>query len=55
MKTSTTDPATPANKERGIFKRMFQKLDEGMKKKADQKSQSSNCSGKDKKGGGKCC
>jgi len=39
----------------GFFKRIFTKMDDAMKAKADEKSQS-NCCGGDAKGkGGKCC
>ena len=38
----------------GFFARMFTKLDNSMKAKADEKAQNSCCSGSDGKGG-KCC
>jgi hypothetical protein len=42
-------------KQTGFFGRIFQKLDDSMKQKAETKSkQSSCCGGKDGKGG-KCC
>jgi hypothetical protein len=46
--------ATEAEKKPGLFGRIFQKLDNSMKQKADEKSQQSCCGGKDDKGG-KCC
>ncbi len=38
----------------GFFARMFTKLDNSMKAKADEKAQNSCCNGSDGKGG-KCC
>ena len=38
----------------GFFARMFTKLDNSMKAKADEKAQNSCCSGSNGKGG-KCC
>ncbi|CAA6690059.1 MULTISPECIES: hypothetical protein [unclassified Lentimonas] len=38
----------------GFFTRMFTKLDNSMKAKADEKAKNSCCSGDDSKGG-KCC
>jgi hypothetical protein len=38
----------------GLFKRIFTKLDDRMKAKADEAAKDSCCSGKDDKGG-KCC
>ena len=38
----------------GFFKRVFTKLDQSMKEKAEQNAQDSCCSGSDGKGG-KCC
>ncbi len=43
-----------SEKKPGVFGRIFQKLDDSMKQKADEKSQESCCGGKDDKGG-KCC
>ena len=46
---------TPSKKAPGFFSRMFQKLDNTMKQKAEEKSQqNSRCSEEDRKGG-KCC
>ncbi|NBB80429.1 MAG: hypothetical protein GVY36_13475 [Verrucomicrobia bacterium] len=45
---------TDATKKPGLFGRIFQKLDDSMKQKADEQSQQSCCGGKDDKGG-KCC
>lgn len=38
----------------GFFQRIFTKLDDSMKAKADEKAQNGCCSGKDDKGN-KCC
>jgi hypothetical protein len=48
-------PADPKPEAKpGFFGRIFRKLDESMKQKADEKSQKSSCCGGDGKGG-KCC
>ncbi|QYY34470.1 hypothetical protein [Ruficoccus sp. ZRK36] len=57
---NTTENAKPAEAEKkpGLFKRLFNKLDQGMKAKADEKASSGCCCGsgsKDGKGGSKCC
>lgn len=48
-------PQAPVTEEKpGFFARMFTKLDNSMKAKADEKAQNSCCNGSDGKGG-KCC
>ena len=49
-KPKTPEPAEP---KKGFFQRVFTKLDQSMKEKADEKARNSCCSGDDK--GGKCC
>ncbi|MCH6255075.1 hypothetical protein MLD52_00845 [Puniceicoccaceae bacterium K14] len=41
-------------KKPGLFGRLFQKLDNSMKEKADEKAEQGSCCGDDGKGG-KCC
>lgn len=55
-KPNHTAPTETANAEKkpGLFGRIFQKLDDSMKQKADEKSRQSCCGGKDNKGN-KCC
>jgi len=57
MKTkTTTQPSTDKDDEKpGLFKRIFTKMDDAMKAKADEKSQSSCCGGDSKGKDGKCC
>ena len=51
----TEKPAVEGDSPRsGFFRRIFTKLDESMKEKADAKVQNSCCDGDDGKGG-KCC
>lgn len=52
-KTETKPEASSAEKP-GLFKRLFTKLDESMKEKAEAKAENSCCKGSDGKGG-KCC
>lgn len=47
-------PQESTQEKPGFFGRMFQKLDDSMKAKADAKAQDNCCSGSDGKGG-KCC
>ena len=47
-------PAESQAQAQRFFARMFTKLDNSMKAKADEKAQNSCCSGSDGKGG-KCC
>ncbi|MEM8868659.1 MAG: hypothetical protein AAGC73_10375 [Verrucomicrobiota bacterium] len=47
-------PAAQSDAKPGFFQRMFTKLDDSMKAKAEKKAQGSCCSGSDGKGG-KCC
>lgn len=56
MKTET-NTTTSENTETkpGLFKRIFTKLDDSMKAKAEEASKSSCCSGDDKGKDGKCC
>lgn len=53
-KKQTEPKATSAEEKPGLFKKLFTKLDESMKEKADAKGESSCCNGDDGKGG-KCC
>lgn len=51
----TDEPSKQAEESNpGFFKRIFTKIDESMKEKADAKAQDSCCGGSDGKGG-KCC
>ncbi len=56
---TTTPPVKSDTKQqddkRGLFRRMFLKLDESMKRKADEKHREGNCCGPNDKGGGGCC
>lgn len=52
--TSNDKPAESNEAKPGFFKRIFTKLDESMKEKADSKAQNSCCGDGDDKGG-KCC
>jgi hypothetical protein len=46
----------PSTEKPGFFKRIFKKLDESMKKKADEKAQQGSCcGGSGSAKGGKCC
>ena len=52
---SKTNEATKTASEQGFFKRIFTKMDDAMKAKADDAAKNPCCSG-DKNGkGGKCC
>lgn len=55
--TKTENPAANASTEKppGLFGRIFKKLDDSMKQKADEKSRQSCCGGDDDGKGGKCC
>lgn len=57
MKDDKNTPRTPTDEKPGFFKRILNKLDDAMKKKAVEKSQQSSCcgSGSDDGKGGKCC
>ncbi len=55
MSEKTTTHRQPPKEKPGFFKRIVTKMDDAMKAKADQKSQSNCCSGDDKGSGGKCC
>lgn len=46
---------TPSEKSPGFFGRMFQKLDDAMKQKAEEKSKESRCCSEEDSKGGKCC
>ena len=46
-------PKTP--KKPGFMGRMIQKLDQAMKKKAEEKARGEGCCGDDDNQGGKCC
>lgn len=49
-----TEPKAKSTEKPGLFKKLFTKLDESMKEKAEAKAQNSCCNGDDGKGG-KCC
>lgn len=49
-----TEAKAESTEKPGLFKKLFTKLDESMKEKADAKGESSCCNGDDGKGG-KCC
>lgn len=53
-KTTEQKAAESGTGKPGFFQRIFTKLDQSMKEKADAKAQNSCCSGSDGKGG-KCC
>ncbi|NQY32247.1 MAG: hypothetical protein HRT56_03645 [Coraliomargarita sp.] len=53
-KTDQLKPVEQPEAKGGFFSRMFTKLDNSMKAKADEKAQNSCCSGTDSKGN-KCC
>lgn len=53
-KTTDEKAAESGTEKPGFFQRIFTKLDQSMKEKADAKAQNSCCSGSDGKGG-KCC
>lgn len=58
MNEAETEPAKPIQSEEkqpGLFGRIFKKLDDSMKQKADEKSQQSCCGGDSDGKGGKCC
>jgi hypothetical protein len=59
MKDQETAPQkkSETNEKPGFFKRIVDKVDTSMKKKADEKSQQSSCCGSEDSGGkgGKCC
>ena len=54
MKTEAKHETNTATEKPGLFKRIFTKLDDRMKAKADEAAKSSCCSGDNSKGG-KCC
>lgn len=55
-KTETPETNETTEKQPGLFGRIFRKLDDSMKAKADEKSQQSCCGEGDDDGrGGKCC
>jgi len=54
MKTEPKNETQTSTEKPGLFKRIFTKLDDSMKAKADAAAKNSCCSGKDGKGG-KCC
>ena len=57
MSETNTDKLKPVEQpevKQGFFSRIFTKLDNSMKAKAEEKAQNSCCSGTDGKGG-KCC
>lgn len=53
--TEATKPSQSEEKQPGLFGRIFKKLDDSMKQKADAKSQQSCCGGDSNGKGGKCC
>ena len=53
-KLQPTESSQPEAKA-GFFTRIFTRLDNSMKAKADEKAKNSCCSGDDKGKGGKCC
>ena len=55
--TSTTTTQTETREKPGFFKRLFNRIDQTMKEKAEKQASegSSCCSGDDKDKGGKCC
>jgi hypothetical protein len=55
IKTETGKSSQQTEKQPGLFGRIFKKLDDSMKAKADEKSQKSCCGGDDDGKGGKCC
>lgn len=55
MKPNPPPVPKDSAKTRGIFRKMFLKLDDSMKRKAEEKAREGTCCGDDKKGGGKCC
>lgn len=57
MNTETKKETQTIEEKPGLFQRIFTKLDDRMKAKADAAAKDSCCSGKDGKGGkgGKCC
>jgi hypothetical protein len=54
-KTEKTETNQTAEKQPGLFGRIFKKLDASMKQKADANSQQGCCGGDDDGKGGKCC
>jgi len=54
-KTENENSSQQMEKQPGLFGRIFKKLDDSMKAKADEKSQESCCGGDDDGKGGKCC
>lgn len=55
MTENTPKQTTQKSTERGFFSKMLSRIDDSMKKKADQKAKESECCDPNKKGGGKCC
>lgn len=55
MKNTTDKPteSSPSGAKPGLFARLVRRVDEAMKRKADEQARQGCCSGKDK--GGKCC
>jgi hypothetical protein len=49
-----TEANTKSTEKPGLFKKLFTKLDDSMKEKAEAKAQDNCCKGDDGKGG-KCC
>ncbi len=54
MNTEPQKETQSSDEKPGLFKRIFTKLDDSMKAKADEAAKNSCCSGKDSKGK-KCC
>jgi hypothetical protein len=55
MSEQTVTPEPKTEKKPGFFGRIFQKLDNSMKQKAEEKSQQGSCCGGSDSKGGKCC
>jgi len=54
MKTESDNNSKASEQKPGLFKRIFTKMDDAMKAKADEAAKNQCCSGTDSKGN-KCC